>query len=415
MLNSYFEPHWSEQEQTLQPDRQIAAQDSYPRSHKLQWVLLLLLLLLVVVPALLPHPISAEDESPAGAVAAQSSQANQPIYLPPVRSDPRALAGTLAFVRNGDIYVYSFRSKQVRLLISNGRDMQFSPDGTQLAFVRNDGLYLARADGSTIRHIAAQAEVQTPRWSDDGTKLVWERSRDIWTVALPNGTPRKIATGEDPVWAPDSQRIAYVTEPNEALRNQLRLVNWQGQNDWVVVTTLPANTPPIGGAEKVPPEDLFHRMLAPQWNAQGTSIYVPAYVLYQALSDFCIWEHADATKGGSVFLDEMPSIDIAAAAPDRRAVIFTTAEASGAASLVARSLDPTVPDDQYAWAEREAEPGIERYVAPAWSPNSDAVAVFRCNETAGRCDLVLLAPGQPEPTVLVPNVLNSFLSWGRAE
>jgi hypothetical protein len=346
------------------------------------------------------------------------------VFLPVVIPSPpptAALRGTLAYVRDGNIYGYNLRTKQTRLVVTNGRDMQFSPDGTQLAFIRDDGVYLARADGSTIRRIAALREAHTPQWTDDGTKLLWERTVDhtdeIWTVALPQGTPTKIATGRDPAWAPDSLRVAYVTVSAGATNwNHLRLVNWQGQNAWAVVTTIPANTPPIGiPGNEVPRDQLSHMLVAPVWNAQGTAIYVPAYVLYQALSDFFIWERADATHGGSVFVSELPPVDTAIAAPDRRAVIFTSSSPSGATSLVARSLDPSVADATYAWAERRAEGGVEQYLSPAWAPDSAALAVVRCRTT---CDVVVLAPNHVEPQVVVAGVppgLGMGVAWGHAE
>lgn len=342
------------------------------------------------------------------------------VFLPFVTTAPpptAALRGTLAYVRDGNIYGYNLRTTQERLLVTNGRDMQFSPDGTQLAFVRDDGVYLARADGSTIRRLATQTGVQQPRWSDDSTKLVWGRvGNEVWTLAVPSGTLTKIATGIDPAWAPDSARITYVTADG----SQLRLVNWQGQNDWAVVTRIPPNTPPIGPSDgQTPPDQLAHRMFNPVWNAAGTAIYLAAFVFYCCEGDTDIWERADATQGGSVFLDTLSDVRTVIGAPNRHAaLVVSQGGGSGYFRFSARSLDPTVPDAHYAWADLARGPNdsYPEFLAPAWSPDSTAIAVRRCG--GGTCDLVVLAPGQREPAVLLPNLpvqTGTSIAWGRGD
>ncbi len=338
------------------------------------------------------------------------------------------LEGTLAFVRDGDIHAYQPQTGEVSVLIENGRDMQFSRDGSQIAFVRDDGLYLAAADGSDIRQLVAQSNLEAPRWSDDGSRLVFERRIDpsilaageIWTVELPDGEPVQVASGNDPAWAPDNQRIAFVTGTSQTpQRNELRLVNWQGENEWTVVSDLPPGTPPIGGIEKVPPQNLDHRMFDPVWDAEGEAIYVPAFVLYQALTDFSIWERADPVDGGSEFLRELPGIGTAVASPDRQAVVLTTPTARGDTGLLALAIGAEADDEQYAWAQTDE---VASHQAPTWSPNGDALAAFRC--TIGgeppTCDLILLQAGQGEPVVLIPEVLDAdsydpaaglYLAW----
>jgi hypothetical protein len=99
---------------------------------------------------------------------------------------------------------------------------------------------------------------------------------------------------------------------------------------------------------------------------------------------------------------------MAVASPDHRAVIFVTYSPSGQSSLVARSLDPSVPDSTYAWA-------VEQVGLPTWSPQADAVAMFRCRTT---CDLVVLTAEQAEPQVVVagvPGQPGMSVAWGRAE
>ena len=67
---------------------------------------------------------------------------------------------------------------------------------------------------------------------------MWERDGD---------DVRRVARGANPAWAPDSKRIAYVTQPTgEPRRNQLRLVSWEGRNDWPLVRDLPPDLPAIG-------------------------------------------------------------------------------------------------------------------------------------------------------------------------
>lgn len=341
------------------------------------------------------------------------------------------LLGKLAFVRDGNIVIYTPASGELRVAIEGGRDPQFSRDGSQLAFIRDDGLYLAAADGGNARRIAPGADLHGPRWTDDGSKIAYESVSDavnqrgaIYTIELPDGAPVMVADGADPAWDQTGRRIAYVTaipaDMSGPRRNQLRLVNWRGENDWTVVGTLPPNTPAMGipGGE-LPPSQLEHLMFTPFWAADGASIYVPSFVLYQVLTDFTMLERADATNGGSTFVDGGAlAFGAATPSPDRAAAVFEVGSARGDVQLKARALDPATDDSAYAWAETSE---VALHAVPAWSPGGDALAVFRCAmEPPAACDLVLLAPGLETPEVLIPNAVSTagpgafdlFLSWG---
>ena len=362
---------------------------------------------------------------PAGATVAPTTTGSPPTGAA-IRPD---LNGVLAFVRDGAIYAYQPQTGGVSKIIDNGRDMQFSRDGAQIAFVRHDGLYLAAADGSNQQRIVEQAGIVGPQWSDDGSKIAFERvvdrnrpgSGEIWTIELPGGTAHKIANGADPAWAPDGKRLAYVTEATgEPRRGQLRLTNWLGQNDWAVIKTVPENTPPLGvPGHEFTRDQLDHLLFAPAWDAAGGSIYVPSFVGYQALTDFGIWERANAYRGTSTFVSELRGATDGFAAPNRQAVVFTVGSARGDMTLLARALDPSA-DGQYAWATYTE---LANSSAPAWSPDSAALAFFRCDfDDPNRCDLVVTQPGQPAPAVLIADVFGTsgpdresglFLAWGR--
>jgi len=314
------------------------------------------------------------------------------------------LAGKLLWPRGSDTWLYRPRTGETRLLLEDTVDARWSPDGREIAFVRADGLYLADGEGTNERRIHEASDLRRPVWAPDGAKIAFTRGRstaslggEVWVWERDTGPARQVARGVNPAWAPDSKRIAYVTEPAGApRRNQLRLVSWQGQNDWPVVRDLPPDLPAIGvpgsGATR---GNYEHVMEEPFWDSAGQYIYVASFVIYQALTDFYIWERADATNGGSTFVGELAGAQ-AILSPDRQAVLFEGASARGDVWFVARALDGS--DDGWRWAETERG---TLSLAPAWAPDGQAVAYVACvlEPMPGPCELRLLTPDGPATLV----------------
>ncbi|MGH9777049.1 MAG: protein kinase domain-containing protein [Candidatus Acidiferrales bacterium] len=95
-----------------------------------------------------------------------------------------------------------------------------SPDGRSVAFVSNrDGqydIYVGLVTGGSLIRITSDPNLKArPRWSPDGSKIVYARLNetglwDIWVVPALGGTPRRlIAGGTDPAWSPDGKQLAY--------------------------------------------------------------------------------------------------------------------------------------------------------------------------------------------------------------
>jgi Tol biopolymer transport system component len=334
------------------------------------------------------------------------------------------LPGKIAFVRGKDTWLYWPRTGETRKLIPGTTEARWSPDGTSIAFTRADGLYLANSDGTAERRVATGSDFHGPVWAPDGTRIAWQQDAapnqaagDIWVLELGSGEARKVARGASPAWAPDSKRLAYVTVPGDdsRRRSELRLVNYAGQHDWVVVKDLPENIPAIGipGNEQSR-ANLDHLMSNPFWDRDGHYVYVASYVLDQAEAEFFIWERADSTKGGSTFLGQLNGGD-AFPSPDRQAVLVGSSNAKGESWFVARALD----GQNQAWAWAATRPNATD-VIPAWAPDSKAVAYYHCDlDHPERCNLQLLTP--QGGSVLLRDVVGAApnganppsLDWGR--
>ena len=97
------------------------------------------------------------------------------------------------------------------LLMSGGLSPSWSPDGSQIAFVKEDGIYVMGMDGSAPRRILKRSFLiysdftSYPNWSSDGKWLVYHRCEQercypmteyaIFKVNVASGEEQKILQG----------------------------------------------------------------------------------------------------------------------------------------------------------------------------------------------------------------------------
>jgi eukaryotic-like serine/threonine-protein kinase len=99
----------------------------------------------------------------------------------------------------------------------------FSPDGRSIAFVSNRGgqwdIYVGLVTGGSLIRITEDVNLETtPRWSPDGTRILFGRlnetgRQDVWTAPALGGTARRVvANALQPAWSSDGRSIAYSSE-----------------------------------------------------------------------------------------------------------------------------------------------------------------------------------------------------------
>ena len=195
-------------------------------------------------------------------------------------------------------------------------DPQPSPDGSRVAFVvttadeREDGyhsrIWLVATDGDAapVPLTAGTKKDTSPRWSPDGTRLVFVSNRaddipHLWLLDLRGGEARQLTHGKepasDPAWSPDGARIAYLAhtggeQPPEkdaddtakrAWENRVRTITrmkykhdgdgfWDGGYDHLF-------TIPAAGGERTQLTDGEWDDGQPAWSPDGSRIAFTSY------------------------------------------------------------------------------------------------------------------------------------------
>jgi TolB protein len=153
------------------------------------------------------------------------------------------------------------RSTATRITATGGHDSRpaWSPDGRQIAFVRDDGRMLSLV----VRSLADGAEreidrgmILDPAFTSDGASLLYASANagdlDLWRVDLSSGTKVRLTVEPGlqlrPVPLPDGQRLVY-TSKTRGGSDQLRLRELRSGAERVIVTgqilsqTRPAASP----------------------------------------------------------------------------------------------------------------------------------------------------------------------------
>lgn len=119
-------------------------------------------------------------------------------------------------------------------------DVQISPDGRQIAFVKvtvdriansyRRAIYLAPTNGGPAhRFSAGRQQDRQPRWSPDGSRLAFVSTRDdkagqIYVIRLSGGEAQQLTAlphgASDPIWNPDNSVIACLSLVNEEERRR---------------------------------------------------------------------------------------------------------------------------------------------------------------------------------------------------
>ena len=108
----------------------------------------------------------------------------------------------------------------------HARDISWSPDCTQVAFIHYSDLWLMTSKGRSHRLVVddRNAFLYTPAWSPDGARIAYARGYEqdgvwashIWTVSPDGSAARQLTDGdtfdESPAWSPDGSRIAFARQ-----------------------------------------------------------------------------------------------------------------------------------------------------------------------------------------------------------
>ena len=128
---------------------------------------------------------------------------------------------------NLEVFVVNIDGSDLTNLTNNpahDRVARWSPDGTQISFVRSNGIYIMDSDGSNQRSIYTgnpMNPIHIPEWSFDGNQIAFIKwndggpttnNLDIYVINSDGAGLRRVTDGFDPnelQWSPKSNKLLF--------------------------------------------------------------------------------------------------------------------------------------------------------------------------------------------------------------
>lgn len=253
---------------------------------------------------------------------------------------------------NWEIYVMNADGSGLARLTNNSvvdLNPAWSPDGTKIVFDRSrDGIYVMNADGTGQARLTNSFDT-TPAWSPDGTKIVFSSYRDgepnseIYVMNA-DGTGQTRRTNNsvidnDPAWSPDGMKIAFVRAVFGG-QSQIYLMNADGS-----------------GQAQLSPSD-GRLVNGPNWSPDGTKIAYGGGFGFGATADIYVI-NADGSGQTNLTPSTPGSETVPAWSPDSTKIAFVSdrdginahiyvmnADGSGQTSLTNNPANNDSPDWQ---------------------------------------------------------------------
>jgi len=194
-----------------------------------------------------------------------SPNGRQVVFLRGINRDPAQFDPTHNVIATMDLAtgrVSELESTLVDLREGSASGPRWSPDGTRIVFVANgnkflspspNALFVVDADGSNLREIvSAGLGAEDPRWSPDGSRILFDTSSvnagedapdDLYTVR-PDGTDIRPLTSDGvsrgATWTADG-RIVFVRSPLDAATEVAAVEVWIMDADGGNLAQLDAN------------------------------------------------------------------------------------------------------------------------------------------------------------------------------
>jgi TolB protein len=150
----------------------------------------------------------------------------------------------VAFEYNGDVFTVGADGRGRRLLVRNALQPAWSPDGGSIAYAsagRNVDVYVADADGSNARRLTRGRGVDgMPAWSPDGRRIAYTSQRWCAVRTLPGcstqifvmdrggGRKRRLTSSwfrsTRPRFSPDGSRLVWLRAYVDYYENVIRTV-----------------------------------------------------------------------------------------------------------------------------------------------------------------------------------------------